>query len=185
MVFKPFGSFSVASTMKFIEEQLSICSGTPTRWIKLVPIKVNILVWRLALDKLPTRLTMSLRGLELPSIHCPVCNSNVKSTSHLFFACNVARDISSNILMWSGLSIVYFASYQDCTGWIDSLKLRKEVKEYLEATFLVAWWHIWGYRNSVIFASIIPKKATLFDNIVSQSFAWCNVRSKRKFSWVS
>ncbi|GJX92153.1 RNA-directed DNA polymerase, eukaryota [Tanacetum coccineum] len=178
----PSGLFSVASARKFIEEQLSICSGTPTRWIKLVPIKVNILAWRLALDKLPTRLTMSLRGLELPSIHFPVCNSNVESTSHLFFACNVARDISSNILMWRGLPV---ASYQDWNGWIDSLKLQKEVKEYLEATFLVAWWHIWRYRNSVIFTSIIPKKATLFDNIVSQSFAWCNVRAKRKFSWVS
>ncbi|GJT74504.1 DNA-directed DNA polymerase [Tanacetum coccineum] len=178
----PSGLFLVVSARKFIEEQLSICSGTPTRWIKLVPIKVNILAWRLALDKLPTRLTMSLRGLELPSIHFPVCNSNVESTSYLFFACNVARDISSNILMWRGLPV---ASYQDWNGWIDSLKLQKEVKEYLEATFLVAWWHIWRYRNSVIFTSIIPKKATLFDNIVSQSFAWCNVRAKRKFSWVS
>nr|GEW59182.1 RNA-directed DNA polymerase, eukaryota [Tanacetum cinerariifolium] len=112
---------------KFIDEQLSICSGTPTRWIKFVHIKVNILAWRLAFDKLLTRLTMSLRGLELPSIHCPVCNSNVESTSHLFFACNVARVISSNILMWWGLSIVYFASYQDWIGWIDSLKLRKEI----------------------------------------------------------
>ncbi|GJR82661.1 RNA-directed DNA polymerase, eukaryota, reverse transcriptase zinc-binding domain protein [Tanacetum coccineum] len=98
----PSGLFSVASARKFIKEQLSICSGTPTRRSKLVPIKVNILAWRLALDKLPTRLTMSLRGLELPSIHCPVCNSNVESTSYLFFACNVARDISSNILMWWG-----------------------------------------------------------------------------------
>ncbi|GJY16790.1 protein PAF1 [Tanacetum coccineum] len=67
----PSGLFSVASARKFIDEQLSICGGAPTRWIKFVPIKVNILAWRLALDKLPTRLTMSLRGLELSSIHCP------------------------------------------------------------------------------------------------------------------
>ncbi|GKD46064.1 hypothetical protein Tco_1270709 [Tanacetum coccineum] len=86
--------FLVASAWKIIEEHLSICSGTPTRWIKLVPIKVNILA---------------------------------------------RRDISTNILMWWGLSVVYFASYQDWIGWIDLLKLRKEVKEYLEATFLVAW----------------------------------------------
>ncbi|GKC26482.1 RNA-directed DNA polymerase, eukaryota, reverse transcriptase zinc-binding domain protein, partial [Tanacetum coccineum] len=67
----PSGLFSIASARKFIEEQLSICSGTPTRWIKLVPIKVNIMAWRLAFDKLPTRLTMSLRCLELPYIHRP------------------------------------------------------------------------------------------------------------------
>ncbi|GJZ11179.1 RNA-directed DNA polymerase, eukaryota [Tanacetum coccineum] len=85
------GLFLVASAMKFIKEQLSICNGNPTRPIKFVPIKVNILAWRLASNKLPTRLNMSLRGLELPSIHR--FNSNVKFTSHLFFACDVARDI--------------------------------------------------------------------------------------------
>ena len=127
----PSGLFSVASARKFIDEQFSIYNATPTRWIKLVPIKVNILAWRLASDKLPTRLNMSLRGLELPFIHCPVCNSNVESSRHLFFDCNVARDISSNILIWWGLPVIYFASYQEWIGWMDSLKLRKEMKEYL------------------------------------------------------
>ncbi|GJX40545.1 RNA-directed DNA polymerase, eukaryota, partial [Tanacetum coccineum] len=50
-------------------------SGAPTRWVKEVPIKINIFAWKVSLDKLPTRLNLSLRGIEIPSISCPICSS--------------------------------------------------------------------------------------------------------------
>ncbi|GKF40303.1 RNA-directed DNA polymerase, eukaryota, reverse transcriptase zinc-binding domain protein, partial [Tanacetum coccineum] len=42
---------------------------------------------------LPTRLNLSLRGLDIPSIMCPMCNNAVKSVDHVFFGC----DLSSNV----------------------------------------------------------------------------------------
>ncbi|GJR99791.1 RNA-directed DNA polymerase, eukaryota, reverse transcriptase zinc-binding domain protein [Tanacetum coccineum] len=46
-----------------------------TRWLRVVPIKVNVHAWRVCLDKLPTRANLSLRGMDIPSIACPLCNS--------------------------------------------------------------------------------------------------------------
>ncbi|GKA01200.1 hypothetical protein Tco_0673865 [Tanacetum coccineum] len=66
------GVFSVSSARRFIDEGLCVLDGSPTRWLKLIPIKVNILAWRLASNTLPTRFNMSLRGLEVPSIACLV-----------------------------------------------------------------------------------------------------------------
>ncbi|GJS91301.1 hypothetical protein Tco_0773937 [Tanacetum coccineum] len=40
--------------------------GSPTRWVKAVPIKINILAWKVCLDRLPTRLNLSLRGIDSP-----------------------------------------------------------------------------------------------------------------------
>ncbi|GJX99225.1 RNA-directed DNA polymerase, eukaryota [Tanacetum coccineum] len=65
----------------------------PTRWLRVVPIKVNVHAWRVCLDKLPTRANLSLRGVDIPSIACPLCNSAVESTSHIFFACPLARQV--------------------------------------------------------------------------------------------
>ncbi|GKE42191.1 RNA-directed DNA polymerase, eukaryota, reverse transcriptase zinc-binding domain protein, partial [Tanacetum coccineum] len=65
----------------------------PTRWVKLVPIKINILAWKIYLDRLPTRLNLSGRGLDIPSILCPLCNEVVESTSHIFFSCSLARQV--------------------------------------------------------------------------------------------
>ncbi|GJY39524.1 RNA-directed DNA polymerase, eukaryota, partial [Tanacetum coccineum] len=59
--------------------------STQTRWIKAVPIKVNIHAWKVRMDCLPTRLNISRRGIDIPSILCPVCGSVTESSSHLFF----------------------------------------------------------------------------------------------------
>ncbi|GJZ99934.1 hypothetical protein Tco_0672485 [Tanacetum coccineum] len=64
-----------SSQMEDLHEitQLVELTTKPYCWVWSLNPSVNILAWRLALDKLSTLLTMSLRGLELPSIHCPVC----------------------------------------------------------------------------------------------------------------
>ncbi|GJV37683.1 RNA-directed DNA polymerase, eukaryota [Tanacetum coccineum] len=36
------------------------------------------------MDRLPTRLNLSSRGLKIQSILCPLCNVAVKTTSHIF-----------------------------------------------------------------------------------------------------
>nr|GEX05916.1 RNA-directed DNA polymerase, eukaryota [Tanacetum cinerariifolium] len=62
----------------------AIFAEVPTRWLRVIPIKVNVHAWRVCLDKLPTRANLSLRGLDIPSIACPLCNSTVESPSHIF-----------------------------------------------------------------------------------------------------
>nr|GEX33009.1 RNA-directed DNA polymerase, eukaryota [Tanacetum cinerariifolium] len=53
------GDFSVKSVRTLLDDSLLPNFDVPTRWINVVPIKVNILAWRVRLDKLPTRLNLS------------------------------------------------------------------------------------------------------------------------------
>ncbi|GJX83953.1 RNA-directed DNA polymerase, eukaryota [Tanacetum coccineum] len=108
------GVFSVSSARRFIDEGLCVMDRSPTRWLKLIPIKVNVLAWRLALNKLPTRFNMSLRGLEVLSFNCPVCHEGVETSDHLFFSCLVASSIVARVLGWWGLPNISISSYQ---GW--------------------------------------------------------------------
>nr|GEV92211.1 vacuolar-processing enzyme-like [Tanacetum cinerariifolium] len=48
---------------------------------------------RVYLDKIPTRANISLRGIDIPNIMCPICNSFVESSDHLFFSCKLAKDL--------------------------------------------------------------------------------------------
>ncbi|GJX65267.1 hypothetical protein Tco_0299610 [Tanacetum coccineum] len=66
------GEFSVASARKVIDDNRFPEVSTQTRWIKAVPIKVNIHAWKVRMDCLPTRLNISRRGIDIPSILCPV-----------------------------------------------------------------------------------------------------------------
>nr|GEW19317.1 hypothetical protein [Tanacetum cinerariifolium] len=61
---------------------------------------VNIFLWRLCLDRLPTRLNLSKRALDIPSIKCPICSNSVESNDHIFYSCEVAASIWRLVDVW-------------------------------------------------------------------------------------
>ena len=79
------GLFSVGVTRRYIDAQLLPTLPTSTRWSTTLPRKVNVFMWRLLLDRLPHRVNLSARGLEINSISCPVCDGFMESSDHLFF----------------------------------------------------------------------------------------------------
>ncbi|GKA67445.1 RNA-directed DNA polymerase, eukaryota [Tanacetum coccineum] len=62
------GNFMVSSVRRYIDDENLPKCDVPTRWVKMIPIKSNILAWKISLDRLPTRLNLSARGLEIQSI---------------------------------------------------------------------------------------------------------------------
>ncbi|GJR56432.1 hypothetical protein Tco_1406953 [Tanacetum coccineum] len=55
------GVFSVKSVRNLLDDSLLHFVGVPTRWVKVIPIKVNVFAWRLRLDNLPSQMNLSLR----------------------------------------------------------------------------------------------------------------------------
>nr|GEY28470.1 RNA-directed DNA polymerase, eukaryota, reverse transcriptase zinc-binding domain protein [Tanacetum cinerariifolium] len=51
------GVFRVKDIRSALDEPFLPSSDVATRWVKFVPIKVNIFAWRASLDRLPTRVT--------------------------------------------------------------------------------------------------------------------------------
>nr|GEU56509.1 RNA-directed DNA polymerase, eukaryota [Tanacetum cinerariifolium] len=74
-----------------------LLSPVEDRWIKEVPIKVNINAWKVSLDGLPTRWNISRRGMDIPSILCLLCELAIETSKHLFFECAVVKDIFRKI----------------------------------------------------------------------------------------
>ncbi|GKB44769.1 RNA-directed DNA polymerase, eukaryota [Tanacetum coccineum] len=123
------GYFSVKSIRTLIDDSFLPSVGNETRWINVVPIKINIFAWKVCLDKLLARFNLSLRGLDILSILCPICHSAGESSSHLFFSCNVARLLQSKVARWWDLVIIDIHSYDDwylgspLFVWLKGLKM--------------------------------------------------------------
>ncbi|GJU04920.1 RNA-directed DNA polymerase, eukaryota [Tanacetum coccineum] len=162
--------FSVKSSRILIDEKILPKAEVPTRWINVVPIKVNIHAWRVCLDKLPTRVNLSLRGVDIPSIFCPLCNTAVESTSHFFFSCPLTRQVGRNFLIWWELEDTVFNSYNEWLIWLVNSRLQKHLKEFLEGICYVIWWLIWRFRNQLLFGISQPRRALLFDDVVQLSY---------------
>nr|GEU34783.1 RNA-directed DNA polymerase, eukaryota, reverse transcriptase zinc-binding domain protein [Tanacetum cinerariifolium] len=87
------GEFTITSVRRMIDDFMLPEVSSKTRWIKAVPIKVNVHAWKDKLDGLPTRLNISRRGIDIESILCLMCGKAVESTSHIFFTCQMSKEI--------------------------------------------------------------------------------------------
>ncbi|GKB79710.1 RNA-directed DNA polymerase, eukaryota, reverse transcriptase zinc-binding domain protein [Tanacetum coccineum] len=134
------GEFSVSSVRSLIDDKILEVVGPKTRWIKYVPIKVNILAWRIKLDYLPTRLNLSRRGIDLESIFCASCNSVVESSSHIFFACSMVKDLYKNIARWWDVNMTELSSYEEWWNWFSNLRFPSKLKMIFEGVFYITWW---------------------------------------------
>nr|GEX31593.1 RNA-directed DNA polymerase, eukaryota [Tanacetum cinerariifolium] len=97
------GKLTIGSVRKLLDDKRSPKVSSKTRWVKPIPIKVNVFEWKVGLNKLPTRLNLSMRGLEIGSISCPICGAHVESTSHLFFSCSMVKDVLRKISLCNSL----------------------------------------------------------------------------------
>nr|GEZ61443.1 RNA-directed DNA polymerase, eukaryota [Tanacetum cinerariifolium] len=94
------GVFSVASIRKMIDDKRLPEVATKTRWIKVVPIKVNVHAW--------------------------------KTSSHLFFSCNLARTLTRRIIQCWDISDEEFNAYKEWLSWIVNIRLPSKKKMMLE-----------------------------------------------------
>ncbi|GJR47508.1 RNA-directed DNA polymerase, eukaryota, reverse transcriptase zinc-binding domain protein [Tanacetum coccineum] len=125
------GEFSVASARKVIDDNRFPEVSTQIRRIKAVPIKVNIHAWNVRMDCLPTRLNISRRGIDIPSILCPVCGSVTESSSHLFFDCLVAKDNFRKICRWWEVDFMEVHTFDEWVSWIVNLRIPIKHKRYM------------------------------------------------------
>ncbi|GKD41149.1 RNA-directed DNA polymerase, eukaryota, partial [Tanacetum coccineum] len=179
------GIFRVKDARNLLDEFFLPKEEVATRWIKSIPIKVNVFAWKLHLDRLPTRLNLVNRGVQVLSTLCPICGVAHEDASHIFFSCEVAMDVSRLICRWWNISWTHVGSYSEWLSWLKSLRLGSKIKGLLEGVFYVFWWSLWNFRNHLLFTDKSPRRDVLFDDIVSRSFNWCSARCKNLFSWDS
>ncbi|GJZ73395.1 RNA-directed DNA polymerase, eukaryota, partial [Tanacetum coccineum] len=160
------GIYRVSDARSLLDDFFLPKSSIATRWVKYVPIKVNVFRWKLHLDRLPTRANLGRRGVQIDSLCCPVCTTEVEDVSHLFFQCTMARDIYGLVCRWWDIPCFSGCSYEEWISWFCGLRLGSRLKGLLEGVFSVMWWSIWSFRNQLLFSSQYPRKHILFDDIV-------------------
>ena len=179
------GVFCVKDVRNLLDDFFLPKADVATRWIKQIPIKINIFAWRVFLDRLPSKMNLLRRGVQVRSLLCPICNSYNEDVSHSFFSCSLAVDVARLVCRWWDVVWTSLDSYSDWLSWFKSIRMGSNIKCLLEGVFYVSWWCIWNFRNQELFAVHKPRKAVIFDDIVERSFLWCSARCNSSISWDS
>ncbi|GJZ63839.1 RNA-directed DNA polymerase, eukaryota [Tanacetum coccineum] len=133
------GVFRVKDVRNLLDETFLPKAEMPTRWIKCIPIKVNVFVWiGTSRTAPPTRLNLARRNVVTASLSSPVCDAAPEDTSHLFFSCSVAREVARSVCRWWDLGSHSFNSYAEWLVWFNSIRLGAKSKEVLEGIFYVS-----------------------------------------------
>ena len=122
-------------------------------WLKAVPLKVLIFVWRLFLDRIPTRNKLFQRRVLLISDQGCVsnCGSN-EDREHLFITCSFFGDLWNLVACWLGLSTIFYCQFFAHLHQFGGMRgFSKKMTESMNIIWLLAVWTIWKERNNRIF----------------------------------
>ncbi|GKA50126.1 RNA-directed DNA polymerase, eukaryota [Tanacetum coccineum] len=156
------GCFRVKDVRRLLDDMLLPKSDVPSRWVKQIPIKVNVLAWKISMDRLPTRVNLHRRGVQVSPISCPICCEALENLDHLLFCCDLAKDIARSICNWWGLVWNPVDSYRSWLSWFNLVQLQSSSKQVLEGVFYTSWWSIWSYRNHLLFSDSNLRKDAYF-----------------------
>nr|GEX70563.1 reverse transcriptase domain, reverse transcriptase zinc-binding domain protein [Tanacetum cinerariifolium] len=144
------------------------------RWNRYLPIKVNILSWRLHLNRLPTRCNLDHYGIDLHTTRCPLCNEDLETNQHIF----VDFQIASCCSLEPHIALVGYKTLLNLSSWADLVSLNNRVKLDFDVVLQTTFWVLWRYRNRVCFDLKPPRKDTLMDEIMVYSNSWICHRSR-------
>nr|GEU78347.1 RNA-directed DNA polymerase, eukaryota [Tanacetum cinerariifolium] len=132
------GVFRVKDVRYILDDVFLPKVATASRWIKYVPIKVNILAWKVHLDRLPTRVNLQHRGVLISDSLCPICYSEDEDSAHMFFRCSLATNVSRLVCRWWDIVWEPLGSYSDWLHWFKSIRLSSKLKDLLEGVFYIS-----------------------------------------------
>ncbi|GJT62028.1 RNA-directed DNA polymerase, eukaryota, reverse transcriptase zinc-binding domain protein [Tanacetum coccineum] len=128
--------FLVVSARGFIDDVILDVDVVATRRTRLFPAKVNVFFWRLKLNRIPTRVNLDMRSIDIGSVR------DVETSNDLFFSCEMAVDLWVLVARWWELDIPVMSSVLEWVAWIDSARLPSKVKNCLYAVALMLMWSI-------------------------------------------
>ncbi|GJS86722.1 RNA-directed DNA polymerase, eukaryota [Tanacetum coccineum] len=131
--------FSVSSARYFLDGRSLFRGGSSNRWNNFVPPKLNILLWRIGLARIPTRDNLVSRGIVLNTSLCPVCCTSLETVEHVFADCVELRGIWSNISRWWNVPIPSPASVDSFINWADQSKLSVMQRKCFDAVICTAF----------------------------------------------
>ncbi|PWA75160.1 RNA-directed DNA polymerase, eukaryota, Reverse transcriptase zinc-binding domain protein [Artemisia annua] len=176
-------TFSVAAVKDSMRKAVNAQVTQRMKWVSWVPLKVNILLWRIEMDRVATRLAL-VKRIQIPDTLCPMCNVDAESTSHLFVTCGFSYGVWSIIWAWCKLHPVNFNSIDELLEWLGSLQMSTWGKRIIRGIVMVTCWAVWKERNKKIFKNGSPKVVEVVAMVKSLSFLWfCHRSSRYKVEW--
>ncbi|MFS7897453.1 putative reverse transcriptase zinc-binding domain-containing protein [Helianthus anomalus] len=153
-------------------------------WNNCIPKKVGIVSWRASMERLPTRVALAARNIQVGDTRCPLCAEYDETSEHLFVSCYFAQVIWSVITQWCKSPPLIAFSFKDVLKYHLTVGGSKRKKKVINAITQIVVWSVWRMRNEVVFNNAIPIASKVVEETKSMAFLWIKSRLKSPmWSW--
>ncbi|GJY05409.1 RNA-directed DNA polymerase, eukaryota [Tanacetum coccineum] len=163
-------TFTVKGMRSHITHLSTNTSFIPIRWNSILPYKVNILTCRIVNLRLPTRVNLDYRGIDLDSIRCPICDAAIETENHLFTECDLSKSTWNRVLEWWGIQNINITNINDIMSLAYRVHLPASTVKIFDSVVQTTMWVLWRFRNEATFAIKRPNKDLIINDIMSLSF---------------
>ncbi|KAJ9562049.1 hypothetical protein OSB04_007209 [Centaurea solstitialis] len=176
----PLNGFSVKSVRGLLEEARRRGSETQNKtiWLNAVPKKICIFVWHSKLRRLPVRVEVAKRGIDLDSILCPICGCEVETVDHALINCTRVKSLWERIGRWWKVECGECRSIEEI--WSVSNQRgnsEKGTKRWLATSWCILYL-LWSERNKLVFEQVNNSLDDLFLIFQRKSYEWITRRDK-------
>jgi len=142
-------------------------------WLKYVPLKVSIFVWRLLRNRLPTKDNLLCRRIPYhDDIICAGGCGCPETTCHLLFRCNFYGGLWHLIYQWIDIDFTPPESVREHLHQFGNMAgLSRFTHSFLKAIWHAGCWVVWKERNTIIFSHTAKDLANLLESVKFLSFA--------------
>ncbi|XP_071689003.1 uncharacterized protein [Rutidosis leptorrhynchoides] len=184
--------FKVKTLSSIIDEQFlgSSDSAHGTIRNKLVPKKLEIFVWRALKGRLPVRVELDKRGIDLHSVRCPLCDDDLESVEHSLVSCKHASEVWDRIFRWWNMGNFNNSCLSNVLGESNNPIAGSNFgKSFWLAIRWIGAYFVWKNRNNMVFRGKCWNPPAALNEIQTVSFEWISNRTRRKkidwHTWLS
>jgi len=172
----PIRGYSVKGVYRYITNSEIMLDTTleDDVWLKHIPSKVSLLVWRLLQNRLPTKDNLLRRGVTTGGALTCVAGCEASETAlHLFLVCGVSSALWSDVRMWLGIFTVtpgdirhHFQQFTKMAG------MPRRTHLFFSIIWFAVIWVLWKERNSRVFENMVATPIMLLERVKLSSFLW-------------
>lgn len=160
-------------------------------WVKWIPSKVLLHVWKLGHNRLPTLHNLSRRGV-VPgdAAVCSGYKQHLETENHLIFERSCYSRIWTACFKWIGIPTAMHNSCKDqFQQFFGLLNWSMKNRNYWQVVWYAVVWAIWLARNNQKFNSKASELEDILESIKILSWSWIKAKGAdfpyQLSSWIS
>ncbi|XP_071705309.1 uncharacterized protein [Rutidosis leptorrhynchoides] len=188
------GSFTVKKLAVLIdnhihEAQRGTTATQPTIRNNLIPKKVEVFMWKALKKRIPVRVELEKKGIDLHSVWCPICDNDIETVDHILISCNTSSGVWYRVFSWWNQRISpSLVSFDILLGKPMSSVSEIGVNLWRGVIWTCAYL-LWKNRNTKTFQNKSWNIPIAFNEVQVKSFEWVSQRIRGKnlywLQWLS